>query len=128
MVDVAVINTSEEMAELLELVFQSEGLSTARGYTLDFKRGREDLSSFFEKHDPRVVVWDVAIPYEENWLFCQQAQQLPAAEERHFVLTTTNVDALHQLVGSNVPAQEILGKPIDLEQLVTMVKNLLRSA
>ncbi len=127
MVDVAVINSSEEMAELVELVLQSEGLSTARGYTLDFKRGRQDLSAFLEQHDPRVIIWDIAIPYEENWNFCQQVQRLPAAVERQFVLTTTNVDVLHRLLGPDVAAQEIVGKPFDLEQLISAVRKALKS-
>jgi DNA-binding response OmpR family regulator len=116
-VDIAVINTSEELAEILEVVLQAEGWTTARGYTLDFKRGRQELAAFFASHDPRVVVWDVAVPYEENWHYCQQAQQLPAAQGRRFVLTTTNAHALARLVGAQVPAMEILGKPFDLAQL-----------
>src|SRR5207253_4375522 len=52
-VDIAVINSAEELAELLEMVFQQEGFTTARGYTIDFKRGRQDLETFMTTQDPR---------------------------------------------------------------------------
>jgi CheY-like chemotaxis protein len=124
LVDVAVINTSEELAELLELVLREEGWTTARGYIVDFKRERQDLAAFLATHDPRVLVWDIAIPYVENWAYYQTAQQLPAAAGRRFILTTTNVLALEQLVGGTA-ATEIIGKPFDLQQLCDSVKQAL---
>ena len=124
-VDVAVVNTSEELADLLEEVMRSEGWSTARGYTLDFKRGRKDVRAFFREHDPRVIVWDIAIPYDENWNLCQEIQRLPEAEERQFILTTTNIDVLQRLIGQEIPARELIGKPFDLEELCTAVRQAL---
>jgi DNA-binding response OmpR family regulator len=125
LVDIAVVNTSEELADLMEEVLTSEGWSTVRGYTLDFKRGRQDLSTFLREQDPKVIVWDVAIPYEENWALYQEVRRLPVAEERQFVVTTTNVDVLNRLIGTDTAAHEIIGKPFDLEQLCTAVQRAL---
>jgi DNA-binding response OmpR family regulator len=127
LVDVAVINTSEELAELLESVLASEGWSTARGYTLDFKRNRQDITAFLEEYDPSVILWDVAIPYEDNWAYLQEVQRLSAAQGRRFVLTTTNAEVLQRLVGHEVPALEIVGKPFDLDQICTAVEQALSS-
>jgi len=119
-IDVAVVNTAEELAEILELALQQEGLTTARGFTLDFKRGRQDLNVFFQTHEPRVVVWDVAIPYQENWHYAQAVQDLPAAQGRTFILTTTNERALRLLTGETEVC-EIIGKPFDLQHVVEAV-------
>jgi DNA-binding response OmpR family regulator len=126
-VDVAVINSSEELAELLEFVLQEADMTTTQGFTIDFKRGRQDLSAFFEAHDPQVVVWDVAIPYEENWEYAQAMQALPAALGRTFILTTTNERALRQLTGE-AAACEIIGKPFDLDHLTQQVRSALEAA
>jgi DNA-binding response OmpR family regulator len=123
-VDVAVINTSEEIAQALEWALQDEGWTTARAFTLDFKAGRQDLAAFLRQHDPRAIVWDIAIPYEENWAFCQQAQQLPETQGLPFVLTATNQAALEGLVGPT-NTLEIIGKPFDLQRMIDAVRRAL---
>ena len=121
MVDVAVINTSEETAEVIEMTLQSEGWTTARGFTVDFKRGRKDLSAFLAEHDPNVIVWDVALPYQQNWEYFQQVSKLPEAEERPVVLTTTNSHVLREIIG-DVAVLEIVDKPFSLNELISAVR------
>src|SRR5688500_13987802 len=99
MVDVAVIDTSEEAADLLEATLRTRGWTTARAYVVDFKRHRADVSAFLTEHDPQVVLWDVALPYEENWEYLQEIQRLPAARGRAFILTSFNVGALREFIG-----------------------------
>jgi CheY-like chemotaxis protein len=127
MVDVAVVNTSEETAEVIEMTLQSEGWTTARGYTVDFKRGRKDLRAFLTEHDPRSIVWDIALPYQENWEYFLNVRTLPEAEERPFVLTTTNSRILKELVGE-VQVLEIVDKPFSLNELIAAVRRALEGA
>jgi DNA-binding NtrC family response regulator len=123
-VDVAVINTSEEIAEVLELLFQLEGLTTARAYVVDFKRGRQDLTAFLTEHDPRIIIWDIAIPYQENWEYLQKAWRLPAMQARPIILTSTNERAVQELVGA-VDIIEIVGRPFDQQVLLRAVQRAL---
>src|SRR4051812_14157208 len=126
MVDVAVVNTSEEIAEALEYILQEADWTTVRSYSVDFKRQREDLTAFLERHNPRVIVWDIAILYRENWEYFQTVRQLPAAKDRRFVLTTTNIDALESIVG-HTEAIELVGKPYDLDTIVEAVRRAMES-
>ena len=118
---VAVVDTSEEIVELLSQVLAQEGWCVAVAYAPDFKRGRQDLDAFLAAHDPAVVVWDIALPYEENWAFFRSVRDSTAGRACRFVLTTTNKRALEALVGPT-PAHEIVGKPYDLEELVEAVR------
>jgi CheY-like chemotaxis protein len=127
MVDVAVINTSEETAEVMEMALEAEGWSTARGYCIDFKRSRKDLSEFLAQHDPTVIVWDIALPYEENWEYFKTVRKLPAMEERPVVLTTTNSRIVRELVGE-VPILELVDKPFSLNELTSAVRRALERA
>jgi hypothetical protein len=66
-------------------------------------------------------VWDVSIPYDENWRFVHMLMTSDQMKGRKFVITTTNKAALDSLVGPN-EAFEIVGKPYDLEAVMEAVK------
>jgi CheY-like chemotaxis protein len=121
---VAIIDSAEEVAETLQGVFTDEGWTTAIAYVVDFKRGRQDFTDFLAARDPEVIVFDIALPYAENWAYFQTLRQHPAAQGRRFVLTTTNERAVERLVGT-VPIHEILGRPFDLDALVQAVRRAL---
>jgi len=73
-----------------------------------------------------VIVYDIAPPYEENWQFLQLVKDAQQAQGRQFVLTTTNKAVLERLVGQT-DAIEIIGKPFDLDEIVTAVKKKLEA-
>ena len=120
---VAVVDTSEEVADLLCQVVEEEGWRAVRAYTTDFKRGREDLALFLAEHRPAAIIWDIALPYEENWRFFQSVLG-DAAGGYRVVLTTTNKRALEALVGPT-PAHELIGKPYDLDDIVASLRRAL---
>jgi len=123
---VAVIDSSEEIAAMLSQALEHEGFGPVVEYTVGFKRGREDLDAFFAEHDPAAVIWDVAIPYEENWAFFREVAASDAGRGRRFLMTTTNKRALESLVGPTV-AHEVIGKPYDIEALIERVRGLVEA-
>jgi DNA-binding NtrC family response regulator len=121
---VAVLNASEDVVGMLREALQEEGFTVVTAHVPDIKAGREDLIAFLRRYDPRVVVYDISPPYEENWTFLRLIQDTEAARGRAFVLTTTNRRALAEVIGETV-AIELLGKPYDLDQLVQAVRRAL---
>ena len=118
---VAVINTSMELVEVLEMALIDAGYRTVSLFTLQIKRDQVDLDDFLMKHQPDLVVYDIAIPYEENFeLFVKLKSQC-----RNFaiptLLTTTNKNVLEALVGPT-GAFEVIGKPFDLNVLLYSIK------
>jgi DNA-binding NtrC family response regulator len=123
---VAILNTSQEMIELLQDVVEEEGLTTATAYIVDFRRGQRDLTQFFQDHRPRAVLYDIAIPYVENWRFFQEQVLAPGfLPERCFIITTTNKTVLEALVGPT-HAIELIGRPFDLDTIVQAVRRALQ--
>ena len=119
---IAVINSNEDTTEMLREVLQHAGFSSVViGHVTEIKRGQEDFLRFLEVHDPRVFVWDIGIPYEENWRFTHLVMNGEAMKGRSVILTTTNKRALDTMVGPT-DAIEIIGKPYDLDQIVASVK------
>src|SRR6476661_6979911 len=107
---VAVINTSEEVVTLLSAALELEGYTAATSYVINYRTSLEDVLAFLATHAPAAIVWDVAIPYEENWAFLQSVRSSAVVQGRPFVVTTTNQRALESLVGTT-EAFEIIGKP-----------------
>ena len=117
---VAVINSNEDLIELLRIVFERAGLDTVAAHVPRIKRGSEDLISLVALHEPAVIVYDIAPPYEENWKLLRMLQNHQAMKGRRWVLTTTNKRALDELVGET-GSFEIIGKPYDVDRVTTAV-------
>jgi CheY-like chemotaxis protein len=119
---IAVVNNNEDTVEMVRQMLQQIGFtSVVTGHVPDIKRGTLDIVRFVETHDPRVFVWDIALPYEENWRFVHMLMGHAMMAGRRFVLTTTNKRALESLVGPT-EVIEIVGKPYDMEQILTAVE------
>jgi DNA-binding NarL/FixJ family response regulator len=124
---VAVFNASEDTVDVLTMFFAQKGFR-AVGRTWP---ARESITpdaalGFMAKHLPQVIIFDVSLPYEWNWQRFREFQELGEECRIPTVLTTTNKRALTECMGPT-DALEIVGKPYDLDQLLTAVRRALAS-
>ena len=124
---VAVFNTSEDTTDLLRVVLEMAGFVVVTAFTNLIRDGKLDLEAFIRQHRPKVIVYDIAIPYEQNWRLFQHLRSTPACKEIAFVVTTTNALHVRQVAGSEQGICEIVGKPYDLNLLVGAVQKALSS-
>jgi DNA-binding response OmpR family regulator len=125
---VAIFNASDDTVEMLEQTFQHAGFRTADAHVSDIKRGEQNFGSFIEEHDPQAIIWDISPPYAQNWNFFQLMRTSALLNGRGIVLTTTNVGHLNAIAGRDTGAIEIVGKPYDLDLIVSAVKRTLGQA
>ena len=123
---VAVFNTSEDTIDMLRVVFENAGFVVVTVMTTSIRDGKIDLEAFMRQHKPKVVVYDIAIPYEQNWRLFQHMRASPACKDIRFVLTTTNVAQVEKVAGREQLLHEIVGKPYDLDQVARAVKEAAR--
>src|SRR5437867_8980985 len=106
---IAVFNSSSDTLEVLKLALEQEGYAVVTGHVSELKKGHVDVLDFVEEHQPDVIIYDVALPYEENWRFLRLLQSSDALKLLKWVITTTHKPHLQELVGDCGEVYELVG-------------------
>jgi CheY-like chemotaxis protein len=122
---IVVLNSSQDTIDVLKLVLEEQGYAVASAHVSSVKSGEIDLIEFVDKHSPDAIIYDIALPYEENWKFLRLLQSSDALKDVQWVITTTHKKRLQELVSETGEVYEVVGKPYDLGQIVGAIKNAL---
>lgn len=120
-IKVSVINTSKDITDILENILSGEGFSVCSKFTFEFKDNDKSFDDYIAKNKPDVIVYDIALPYRQNYLLFESLSNRKSVKNIPFVLTTTNKDALEEMVGKT-SAHELIGKPYDLQEIIDAVR------
>ena len=118
---VGVFNTSEDTTDMLRFVIEQAGYVVVTAFTNQLRDGAIDLEALMRQHRPKVVVYDIAIPYDVNWRLFEHIRASPACEGVQFVITTTHEKHVKKIAGPDEHLTEIVGKPYDLDLVVQAV-------
>jgi DNA-binding NtrC family response regulator len=119
---VIVLDSNEDTVNMLRIYLERSGFVVFGALTQLFRDGKLEFDRFVAEHQPRVIVYDVTVPYEQSWALFQYFRRRPVCRGVNFVLTTTNVARVEEIARPEQRVFEIVGKPYDLEQIVRAVK------
>lgn len=123
---VALFNGNHDALALVGKLLESAGFDVVSALIPEVRDGRCDVNRMMEQHDPAVVVYDIAAPYEENWAMFQQLRAT-AMRDRRFVITSVNPVRVERLAGRDDRIFEIVDQPFDLDNIVHAVKEAARA-
>src|ERR1700682_1533141 len=120
---VALFNASDDTVDMIQtLLTEADDAQTLVWcHFADLKTGVVDFKKYLSKHNPEVVIFDISPPYDENWQFFKTMRDSEVMQGRGSVLTTTNTERLHEVLGSDAHAREVVGRSQDLTQIRTAI-------
>jgi len=119
---VAILNSNDEVVELMRAVLEQAGFVAVTGHVDEARRGQLDLLNFMRQHDPKVIVYDLVPPYDRSWNYLRVLQDSEVMKNRSLVLTSVNAERAQEVVGRSDIVHEVIGRPVDLDEIVTAVK------
>jgi DNA-binding NarL/FixJ family response regulator len=118
---VALFNGNPDVLTLVGKWLESAGFEVVSALTPAVGDGRCDVNRMMDRHDPAVVVYDIAAPYEQNWALFQQLRAT-AMRDRRFVITSANPARVEWLAGRDERIFEIVDQPLDPDNIVHAVR------
>jgi CheY-like chemotaxis protein len=119
---VAILNSNDDLVELLRSLLEQAGFVTVSGHVDQVRRGELDLVNFVKQHEPNVIVYDLVPPYDRSWNYLHLLRDSEHLRGRPFVLTSVNAERASEVVGRSEMVYEIVGKTTDLDRIVAAVK------
>jgi CheY-like chemotaxis protein len=111
---VVILNNDSETLKTVAQWFEIHGHRVTTSALAAMRRADlEEIADFLMRHDPDVVVYDIAMPYVPNWDYLTVLRTAPDLPRIPYLVTTPNKSALDRFVGPN-DALELLGQPEDL--------------
>ena len=123
---VAVINTSPDTVALLSDLLERAGFLVVTAYTHAIRDGTINLEAFLRTHRPRVIVYDIAPPYERNWQLLQHLRGTVLGGYQ-FVLTTTNPSRVEPFVKGDERVYEVVDKDGSLDEILRATREASRA-
>jgi DNA-binding response OmpR family regulator len=126
-VTVAIVNTNPDVVRLLRVNLERAGFVVFEIHIEDIRLGTTNVDSFLDQHDPKVIVYDVAPPFDQNCRFLEHLRSATGFKGRQFVLTTVNRRRVEELVGLDETVYEVVGEPEEIEQVIRAVREASRA-
>jgi hypothetical protein len=124
---VAIVNTNPDLVRIMRMSLEKAGFVVFEFHIEDIRLGAADVDSLLKQHDPKVIVYDLAPPYDMNWRFLDHLRTSTGFKGRQFVLTSVNVRHAEDVIKGDESVYEVLGEEEDMAQLVRAVKEASRA-
>lgn len=124
---IAIVNTNPDLVRRLRVALETAGFVVFEMYSEDIKHASANVQSFLKEHDPSVIVYDLAPPFDLNWRFLDHLRTTTEFSGRRFVLVSVNERRAREIVGIDETVYEVVGQADDIDAVVRAVKEASRA-
>lgn len=110
MAAIAILSGDSEVAARLRTPLEQAGFETETAQLAEVRSGELDVLTFFEEHDPDLVIYELAPPFAQGLTFMRLLQAVPMARHRRWLIATADRQAVVDLVG---PTDAVVEVPPD---------------
>lgn len=107
---------------LLRDVLSMEGFEIEEAYD-----GAQGVQKAKSAH-PNAILLDIDMPNMNGWEACKHIKEDPATKDIPVIFVSTHAQREDKEKGLSIGASEYLPKPVDIEQLVPVLKRLTNTA
>jgi hypothetical protein len=118
MAGIAILKADHRGPGPLETVLDDAGFETVAAGLGEIRDGELDVLTFFQEHDPDLVVYEVCPPYPQSLTLMRLLQNVPGARHRPWVLLAPDPAAVVELLG---PTDAVLPLPPGPDAAVDVV-------
>lgn len=120
---ILIVDDEEDLATTVAYAFEQEGWSTSVAHD-----GKTALESALGTKTPDVVLLDLMLPDISGTEVCRQLRSHDATRAIPIVMLTARNEEIDRVVGFEVGADDYVGKPFSMRELVLRIKAILRRA
>lgn len=115
---VLIVDDDEKVRELVRVNLEFEG------YTVREAANGADGLEAIEEAKPDLILLDVMMPHIDGWEMLRRVQEQYGAGVIPVVMFSGKLDDQAQALAANSGAQGFVGKPFDLQHLITQTKKI----
>lgn len=103
-----------------------EAMLVARGYAVKTATDGEGALTQIPLVKPDLILIDVVMPQMNGWETCQRIREIPESAAVPIVVVTSKNTPHDMLQAFEVGANEFINKPIDADELYSVIERLLK--
>lgn len=120
MYKILVIDDEEKHLQAMKIYLEDQGFEVL------IENSAEKVVNFVQKINPDIIILDILMPKMDGYHFVKELKLIKDCEEIPFIFVTAKGMTQDRIKGYNTGCSNYIAKPFDPEELVAIIKNILK--
>ena len=117
MTKVLVVDDDTNICDLLKMYLEKEG------YEVKTANDGVEGMTVFKMYEPDIVLLDIMMPKKDGWQVCREIRE---HSQKPIIMITAKGETIDKVLGLELGADDFIVKPLDMKELFSCIKAVLR--